>query len=215
MAGDPTSLQEAWRQLLERAGAGPTFGVVLFGRLHAHYSAPERAYHNLAHIGHVLEVVAVLADECPQPDTVRLAAWLHDVVYLPGAAGNERRSAALATAWLARAGLDQATCAEVARLILLTADHEAAPGDPNGAVLVDADLAILGSSPPRYDAYARAIRLEYAHFPDETYRTGRAGILRRFLARPAIYHTAPMHASHEAPARLNMARELDRLTARK
>ncbi|MDT8306317.1 MAG: metal-dependent phosphohydrolase [Anaerolineae bacterium] len=209
-----TAMRDAWQQLLARLGAAPATATRTFQRLHACYSAPERAYHNLAHIRHVLDVVTSLADECDQPDTVRLAAWLHDIVYVPDAAGNESRSAALAATWLGRAGLEAATCAEVTRLILLTAGHDPQPGDANGAVLVDADLAILGAAPPDYDAYARAIRLEYAHLPDDVYRTGRAGVLLRFLNRPAVYRTAPLRAGHEAQARRNLARELSAIAAK-
>jgi predicted metal-dependent HD superfamily phosphohydrolase len=207
------SLQDAWQQLLDQSGATPALAAALFLRLQVRYTAPERAYHNLAHIRDVLAVVDTLAAHCPQPDAVRLAAWLHDVVYVPGARDNERQSAAWATAELAAAGVSPALGAESARLILLTASHDPAPTDGNGAVLVDADLAILGTAPPQYDRYARAIRQEYAAVPDAVYQPGRARVLRRFLARPAIYHTAPMRATHEAAARRNLTRELDTLLA--
>ena len=35
------------------------------------------------------------------------------------------------------------------------------PGDANGAVLCDADLAVLASPPEAYAAYASAVREEY------------------------------------------------------
>ena len=67
---------------------------------------------------------------------------------------------------------------EVVRLVLLTAGHEVEPGDRNGAVLVDADLSILGAPPERYARYAADVRAEYAHVDDD-------GVAGRTLSRPA------------------------------
>lgn len=198
----------AWRLLLQRAGADTALAAELYARLVVHYSSPGRAYHDLGHIGHVLSVVAALAGYCRQPLAVRLAAWLHDIVYVPGAADNEEQSALLAQAWLAQLRLPASLCDETARLIRLTAAHDALPGDANAAVLLDADLAILGAPAAGYDAYARAIRREFAHVADSAFRAGRARVLDRFLARPAIYRTPPMRAAYEARARRNLAREL-------
>lgn len=201
----------AWQRLLKRCGAPPAPAAALYPHITAYYSAPGRFYHTLAHVGHVLTVVAALASCAEHADTVRLAAWLHDLVYEPAAGDNEARSAALAGRWLAALGLDAALRAEVHRLILLTRAHETGGRDGNGAVLLDADLAVLGAPPVVYNAYAEAIRREYAHVDEAAYRPGRAGVLRRFLARPALYQTAPMRAAYEARARQNLTRELDLL----
>ena len=205
----------AWRLLLQRAGADPTLGPDLFARLHSYYSSPGRAYHHLGHVGHVLLVVSALAGYCPQPVAVRLAAWLHDAVYLPGTGDNEEQSAVLAQKWLTELQLPYLLCEETPRLIRLTATHDALPSDANAAVLLDADLAILGAPPSSYDAYARAIRREFAHVEQSAYRSGRAQLLARFLARPTIYRTPPLRALYEAPARSNLARELAALQRKK
>ena len=76
------------------------------------------------------------------PDAVRLAAWYHDVAYDPERADNEQVSAARARAGL-RGLVPDARVDEVERLVLLTAGHDPAPDDANGAVLCDADLAVL------------------------------------------------------------------------
>lgn len=100
---------------------------------------------------------------------------------------------------------------EVDRLIRLTAGHEVAEGDRLGAVLVSIDLAILGESPDAYDAYARAVRKEYAHVPDPLWRGGRARVLQRFLDAPVIFPDPDFRAAREARARANLARELETL----
>ena len=74
---------------------------------------------------------------------------------------------------------------EVARLVLLTAGHDPEPGDANGAVLCDADLAVLAGPPDAYAAYASAVRAEYGHLSDEEFTAGRIAVLERLLALPA------------------------------
>ncbi len=212
-AGHPSGATSAvaWQRLLRRCGAHPARAAALYPEIVARYSAPGRFYHTLAHVGHVLAVVAALAPYAGDAAVVRLAAWLHDLVYEPGASDNEVRSAALSGEWLRELGLTGALSGEVERLILLTAAHEVGGRDDDGAVLLDADLAVLGAPPPAYEAYARAIRREFAHVDEAAYRLGRAAVLRRFLARPALYQTAPMRAAYEARARQNLERELDLL----
>jgi predicted metal-dependent HD superfamily phosphohydrolase len=43
------------------------------------------------------------------------------------------------------------------------------------------------------------------------FRSKRKTILQQFLARPAIYSTAPFRERLEASARANLARSIDRL----
>ena len=94
--------------------------------------------------------------------------------------------------------------------MLLTAGHEVAAGDANGAVLADADLAILGADADRYARYAADVRAEYAHVADDAWRAGRSAVLRRFLDRPRLYVTDRAHAALDASARRNLAAELAR-----
>lgn len=173
---------------------------------------PHRRYHTLVHVAHVLREAARLLALVPgsaDGRTVALAAWFHDAVYdaTAAAGANEAASATLATDRLGALGLDPALTAEVARLVHLTAGHRPAPGDHAGAVLVDADLAVLAADPAAYQAYVNGVRTEYAHVPDEGWRTGRAAVLRSFLALPAIFHV-PTGDDRESRARANLAAEL-------
>ncbi len=176
----------------------------------ARWAEPHRRYHTVGHLLAVLDGVDLLSAEALNPDLVRLAAWYHDAVYR-GRPDDEERSARLAEADLAALGLPAPDVAEVARLVRLTAGHRTAPGDANGAVLCDADLAVLGS--PGYRAYTRAVRAEYAHVPEEAFRAGRAAVLRGLLDLPALYRTPLARERWEAAARANLAEELIRLTA--
>ncbi|MEU6714767.1 metal-dependent phosphohydrolase [Nonomuraea sp. NPDC046802] len=178
----------------------------------ARWSEPHRRYHDRAHLAAVLAAVDTLADQARDAVAVRLAAWFHDAVYDGRPGWDEERSAQLAQSRLPRCGVPARRIAEVARLVRLTAAHDTlADDDPDGAVLCDADLAVLGS--PGYDAYAAAIRQEYAHIPDELFAKGRAEVLARLLAVPRLYRTARARDLWEERARANLSAELAALTA--
>jgi predicted metal-dependent HD superfamily phosphohydrolase len=186
--------------------------VGLRDRLLAAYDEERRGYHDLTHLSEVLDHVATLADAAEDVEAVVLAAWFHDAVY-DGAGDDEERSALLATEELTAAGVDGRRVAEVARLVRLTATHRPGPGDRNGEVLSDADLAILAAPPERYASYVAGVRAEHAHVPDADFRRGRAAVLRDLLAKPALFHTDAARARWEEPARANVARELAELEA--
>jgi predicted metal-dependent HD superfamily phosphohydrolase len=182
-------------------------GVDLWER----WGEPHRQYHTRTHLGAVLRVVDAHAALADDPDAVRLATWYHDAVYDPRGADNEGASAELAATTLARLGLDAGRIAEVARLVRLTAGHRAEPDDANGRLLCDADLAVLAGAPDAYDAYAAAVRREYAHVPDGLFRAGRSAVLRHLHDLPELYRVVPDRAAWESRARANLARELTSL----
>lgn len=190
--------------LLPRWPGPAPIGVGLLRR----YGEPHRRYHTAEHLADVLDHVDELAAEAADADAVRLAAWFHDAVYDPTRGDNEERSAVLAERTLADTDLPPETTAEVARLVRLTTTHDPDAGDRNGAVLCDADLAILAADPERYAAYAAAVREEYATVPDEMFREGRAGVLRSLLDLPALFRTATGRERWEAAARHNLRTEL-------
>ncbi|GLW62325.1 hypothetical protein Arub01_05690 [Actinomadura rubrobrunea] len=195
--------------LLDRwtALAGPE-ARVLGERLVARYSEEHRRYHDREHLVAVLDMVDELARFAADPDLVRLAAWFHDAVYDPARADNEKRSARLARCMLADTDLTPDAVEEVARLVELTESHAPDEDDRNGRVLCDADLAVLGSDPERYAAYAAAVREEYSFVPDEVFKAGRARILRSLLDLPVLFHTPTARARFEERARKNISTEL-------
>ncbi|MGQ0631166.1 MAG: HD domain-containing protein [Sporichthyaceae bacterium] len=203
-----SDLAQHWDGLLTRTGASaPTSAATLLAR----WTQPHRRYHDLEHLRAVLRHVDDLAPHAADPDAVRLAAWYHDAIYT-GAPDDETASAALARDELTRLGLSTTLVDEVARLVELTATHDPAPRDRNGAVLTDADLAILAADGPAYTRYTDAVRAEYAHIPEEAFRTGRAAVLARLLSTPALFRTTAGSARWEASARANLAAELHGLT---
>ncbi|MEV4119255.1 metal-dependent phosphohydrolase [Micromonospora sp. NPDC049645] len=208
-------LLDRWRAAARGAGAGPEPHTTRAGeQLLARWREPHRHYHTVAHLTAVLDVVDQHADLAGRADVVRLAAWFHDAVYDPRAAGdaNERDSAALAERVLTGLGVPAPTVAETHRLVLLTAGHAVTPGDRDGALLCDADLAVLAAPTAAYQRYAAAIRREYAHVPEPAFRAGRAAVLTGLLALPALFRSPPLASRWEEPARDNVRRELATLT---
>jgi predicted metal-dependent HD superfamily phosphohydrolase len=143
-----------------------------------------------------------------RPAEVELALWFHDAEYDPQRRDNEERSAEWARASVLAAGCAPEVAQRVADLVLATRTHTVAGDDADAALLLDIDLAILAAAPGRFADYERQIRLEYAHVPDDAFRTGRAKVLRGFLQRERIYRTEPFHAALEARARANLAASL-------
>jgi predicted metal-dependent HD superfamily phosphohydrolase len=199
---------EAWAAL---AGDSPTSRTEWAAVVDA-WSQPHRRYHDLAHLAAVLGLVDELAGAAADPDAVRLAAWYHDVVYDPERGDNEQVSAERARAGL-RGLVPDDRLDEVVRLVLLTAGHDPARDDANGAVLCDADLAVLATPPEAYAAYASAIRLEYGHLSDEEFTGGRIAVLEHLLALPELYRTEAAHPWTDT-ARANLTAELTLLRRR-
>lgn len=168
-----------------------------------HYAEPQRAYHNLAHVQQLLDVLEERGVLTP---SLALAVWGHDLIYVPGRHDNEAQSAQQFGDWLQQQGVGEEERHQIGRLILATR-HLSPPEDRLAALLLDADLSILGTPQAQYAAYTAAIRREYADVPGTVYRQGRAKVLRGFLERPCIF-TTPEFASLEAAARRNLTTEL-------
>lgn len=183
-----------------------------FERLVQEYGTIGRYYHTLTHVQQVLQTISHLQAHTPHPEIVQLAGWFHDVVYDPRSQDNEDQSATYAAVSMERLGLPSPWVFPVQQLIRATRSHASETQDPNIQVLLDADLAILGSTAAEYALYAHAIRQEYAWVPDERYRQGRSRILSQFLQRPSLYFTAPMQPL-TVQAHINLKTELQQLCA--
>ena len=179
----------------------------------ARHREPHRRYHGVRHVTWVVRHVRELAAEVPTDDldAIVVAAFFHDAVYDPRATDNEGQSARLAERVLADLGWDEGRRTRVSDLVRATAAH-AGTDDPDTAVLLDADLAVLGSEPAAYQAYVTGVRTEYAHVDNDAWRTGRSQVLRHLLARDSLYATAPARQRWASRAAANMTAELASLS---
>jgi predicted metal-dependent HD superfamily phosphohydrolase len=189
----------------------------IFKLLIAAYTQPDRHYHNLEHIHHLLTILERFdREDSPQlerlqdPSSVILAAWFHDFVYDPQAADNEVQSAKAATALLSNLEMSL-DLDRIEQLILATKGHQVDPDDADLCIFLDADLAILGADPVRYAAYQRSIRCEYKWVDETSYRNGRSRVLASFLQRDRLYYTDLLFDELEAISRVNLQQELSLL----
>ncbi len=164
----------------------------------------DRGYHDVRHLAEVLDRIGELG-EGQNPEVV-LAAWFHDAVYASHTDDNEERSAQLALSWLEP--IDGVDAEEVARLVRLTTTHRAGPNDRSGAVLCDADLAILASDTDRYREYVEGVRTEFASMREAEFRVGRLAVLERLAMKELIFHTDHAREYWEPAARANLLREI-------
>ena len=169
------------------------------------WSEPQRGYHSLVHLFDCLNMVERLGslEGVGASDLVRYAVWFHDAVYegIPGQ--DEEASADLARKWL-----EGALGEQVARLVLLTKNHQTDPSDIDGAVLIDADLSILSTDHNQYWRYVLNVRKEYASVPEQQWRHGRGQVLETLLAKPALFATRTARRDWETQARSNLEAEL-------
>lgn len=128
----------------------------------------------------------------------------------PGA--NEADSAELAVHDLRALGVRDDDVAAVRQLVLATERHDAPGTRGLGAAFHDADLWILSALPERFDEYCAQVRAEYAAVPDEAFAAGRTAVLLPFLRRDTVYATRHARRVWNERARLNLARELSRLS---
>jgi predicted metal-dependent HD superfamily phosphohydrolase len=195
-----------------RLGADPHVAGPIYDALAAAYAEPARHYHTLDHIAALLRLLDSHGGDLQDRDAVELAVFFHDAVYEPARTNNEETSAALARTELAVLGIAPELAQRVCELILATRHGAFQPdwsADGDLALLLDLDLAILAAERSEYAAYAAAIRREYSLYPDDLYRAGRRRVLGQFLSRPRIYLTDRLHQQWDAPARANLAWELE------
>jgi predicted metal-dependent HD superfamily phosphohydrolase len=176
----------------------------------ARYAEAHRHYHTAQHLEECFDALDAIRGEAERPGEVELALWFHDAIYDTRRHDNEHRSAEWAWSVAAEAGLDAKVGERVAALVMATR-HDATPVGADACVLVDVDLSILAAEPLRFDEYERQVREEYRWVPEPVFRRERRKILRRLLARPALFNTTRMRESHERRARANLDRSLARL----
>ncbi|WP_414624836.1 hypothetical protein [Calothrix sp. CCY 0018] len=204
-------LFQNWHELLQNFNINKTASEKTFTQIVAAYSTPNRYYHNLEHIHHVLEVIQTLESQTEdlETKTVQLAAWFHDVVYNSKANDNEQKSAEYADKVLLSLSIPSDIIKNVKNLILATKNHQALTNDFDAQILLDADLAILSSNPNEYSKYTHAIRQEYIWVPEAKYFAARKQILQNFLQRENIYFTELMQQTKEKIARNNLETEIN------
>ena len=127
-------------------------------------------YHNLSHTEQVVEMVGKIGQHSKlsesEINTLKIAAWLHDLGYVHTYIGHEEQSRQMARAFLATQGAGEKVIQEINSLIYATRiDHE--PNTFLEQVIRDADLSNLGM--PDALETSELIREEWKTFCDRDF----------------------------------------------
>ena len=202
-------LYQSWLNLASKYTDDDLLLNKLWEEINNNYTSKKRHYHNLNHIGYMLQLASENQADLVDFDTLQFAIWYHDIIYKSVKSDNELKSAAFARKRLKKLHIDQNSIENCANLIISTKKHEILnTQNQDNAYLLDFDLAILGTTRKSYELYTQKIRKEYSMFPDFMYKRGRKKVLQHFLERPQIYYTEKYHDLWEANARKNIQKEL-------
>lgn len=206
--GDATRFAE----LVDRLGGDGAMARETWSSVVAAWSAPERRYHGLGHLRACLATLDEAREDAAfrdDADIAELALVYHDVVYDPRARDSEERSALRLIADARALGLSPA-CVEAAAACVRATAHMAGAGAVKVVeqLVIDVDLAILGSESSEFATYEAAVRAEYAHVAGVAFAIGRGRFLAELLRRPSLFGTPFFRERFEARARANIAATL-------
>lgn len=203
-------MYDLW-QRLRPVDADKHLWIEIFAEIQRRYREPHRAYHNLLHIEEMTSLLIMHEQRLLDPFSVMMAAFFHDIVLVSGARDNEKKSAALATELLTPFKSNIAL-ERIADLIRATERHTPYSSDCDLCFLIDADLAILGSTASRFQEYELGIRQEYIHLPTILYNIGIRKFLVQMIRRPSIFMNSEIKTHLEERARENLTNALSKDT---
>lgn len=185
------------------------------------YSEPQRYYHTLQHIGHLLWLIKhepIISNNIQNLTHVVLAVFFHDIIYNPQSKDNEDKSSELFLSFYKEAACQNLDHSLVHKYIMATKTHWTNEhckmsehwGTTDMHIFLDLDMAILSVEPSDYENYADKIRQEYCHHTEDVYRRRRINVLEQFLTH-RIYCCMDMHKAWEESARHNILTEIIKL----
>src|SRR5262245_8614686 len=102
---DLSLLHAKWASLASRYAPASSVIESVFDAIVEHYSAEDRAYHDLSHIQSLISLSETLSDKIQNLDAHYFAVWFHDVIYDTKRSDNEEKSAEIAAESLANLGV--------------------------------------------------------------------------------------------------------------
>lgn len=190
-----------WNRCVGGAGSGPE----MYAELERLYSGPDRRFHHLGHIRGCLALLDEVAPLLDDRDSVEMALWFHDAIYVPGARDNERRSAQLFAD--RTSGVASLFRRKVCALIIATRHTGHAQGKDRRFV-VDIDLAGFAAPWEEFVRQGTALRAEFAAQDDRQYYAGQIAFLRRLQQRRHFFATGYFRERGELRAQDNLGRLL-------
>jgi predicted metal-dependent HD superfamily phosphohydrolase len=209
------TLQQFWLKHAKGVGVERP-SMPLLSQLVTAWSELHRHYHSLRHLQECLQLLEHWGKNVTAKHEVGMALWFHDAVYDPEREDNEDKSARWAIEALKTIGVADDSVRRIAKLIRAT--KHPSPGAKSRTaridgleLMLDIDMAILGSDRARFEEYERQVRREYAHVPDESFARSRSDFIEAMLGNDVIYRTENARSELEVRARENLLRSLHTL----
>ncbi|MFH1917355.1 MAG: hypothetical protein ABIJ21_08905 [Nanoarchaeota archaeon] len=186
-----------------------------FKDIQEHYDKSPRFYHTFeGHIGTGLDDLARFQHYCENPELVYYSWLFHDAIQDPHRKDNEEQSAVYASGLAKRMRLPRLFSQDSPQLILATR-HGPIPSSNDSRMMICLDLLIFAKPWEEYDQYRQHIAEEYrdiiATLSPKKFDTRRAGIIKRFAQRRALYPIYEIEREYGDKARENLRRELQEL----
>ena len=198
-----------WEELSEDLGLNERDSLLLWSEIENKYTGRNRHYHNLKHLGAMMDEALRFKDSIEQLSVLKLSIFYHDIIYNPLRKDNELRSAERMKSRLSKLGVATDTINRSFDQILLTKGHQLKESSTSDdGYFLDFDLTVLGEDWLVYAEYAKQIRKEFWIFPTKTYKEGRKKALASFLNRESIYFTPAFRETKEEQAQANLQREI-------
>lgn len=204
------SLKEIWHKTAQLAKFDEATSANLWEEIYNAYTSKGRYYHGLAHLESIFRFTEEEELKLEDRLSLNLSIFYHDIVYDFERKDNERKSADLAIERLILAGIDNQIVNRVEDLIMATYGHEYS-ADQLKNLMIEADVAIIGSDFETYQKYAQNCRSEYGMYPDDIYNPARKEALSHFLSRKDLFVSEKFKEKFEANARKNLQWEIDQL----
>lgn len=200
--------KEEWLDLMGKLGFESN--IETYSKLISHYSQKHRYYHNANHINASLKSLRQVKQLANDYNALEIALWFHDAIYNIFSSSNEINSANWAADFLKLNNANENFIGNVHRLIMAT-QHNAAVHDNDERLIVDIDLAILGSNSELYEKFEVWVRREYKFIPSFIYKKKRKEILEGFLSRERIFSHEYFFEKFETSARNNLKNAINSL----
>jgi len=197
---------ENWQVLMSEFGFNSSIDV--YEKLIHAYAEKQRYYHSLKHLEYVLQAFYETKHLAEKPHEVELALWFHDAVYKIFSKDNELNSANWASDFLKQQNANTIQIQTVHQHIMATL-HNAPCASNDSALVVDIDLAILGTTADIYNRFEQNVRKEYRLIPGFIYNKKRKEILQSFLDRDSIYQHEYFQDKYESRARENLRKAIN------
>lgn len=116
-------LKQSWEAVAASYCQDHSVIASLFEDIYSRYAESHRAYHSHQHIVELLQLIDDHTDREHRNVHV-MAAFFHDIVYVPGNNDNEWQSSVLAGEMMTRLGVSEAEIDAVSQIIMATQNHE-------------------------------------------------------------------------------------------